>query len=127
MEGPNMTISPSLASDVSVKSRLVVPEELCPLCEQPIPHDRFDEVKKRIESRHQENLAEITADLQTKFLHEKAEILLQAQQEATAALEQERIKASEREAVARAEGLQTGEAAAQKLLAAAEKTNQQTQ
>src|SRR6266513_38942 len=106
---------------------LHVAEEVCPLCEQPIAHDRFDEIKERIATRERERLAEVTARLETKFGREKTEALEQAQQEAAAALGKEREKTAERETAARVEGRQAGEAAAEEMLATAERANQEAQ
>lgn len=64
--------------------------DVCPLCDQPIPHDRFDEIKERIESQELARSAEITARLQEQFAREKTEAVEQVQQEAVAALARER-------------------------------------
>ena len=45
--------------------------ESCPLCDEPIPHDRFDEIKARIETRQLARTAEITSRLQEQFAREK--------------------------------------------------------
>jgi hypothetical protein len=96
---------------------------VCPTCEQPIPHDRLDEIKEKIETRERE----ITARLETRFEREKTEALEQAQQEAAAALGRERETAAEREAAARVEGRQAGEAAAQEMLTAIKRANEEAQ
>lgn len=72
-------------------------DEVCPTCDQPIPHDRYDEIKERIETRQRERSAELTARLQEQYSREKAQALEQARQESdarvTAAREQERLVA----------------------------------
>lgn len=93
--------------------------EFCPTCEQPIPEDRYDEIKERIETRQQERSAAITSRLKEQFARDKAAILEQAQQEARTAIEQERQIAAEKITLARDEGRQVAEAAAQEQIAEA--------
>jgi hypothetical protein len=121
-----MSTSPSslIKSGIAhTTARLNLAAPVCPTCEQPIPHDRLDEIKEKIETRERE----ITARLETRFEREKTEALEQAQQEASEALAKERELAAEREAAARVEGRQTGEAVAQEMLVAAERANQEAQ
>ena len=82
-------------------------DEVCPLCDQAIPRDRFDEIKDRIETRQRERSAEITSRLETQFAQDKAKALEQARQEAD-----EKVDA------ARDEGRMAAEAAAREQLAA---------
>src|SRR6185503_18286103 len=93
--------------------------EFCPTCEQAIPDDRFDEIKERIEKRQQEQSAAITLRLKEQFARDKALILEQAQQEARTAIEHERQLAAEKIVLARDEGRQAAEAAAQDQIAEA--------
>jgi hypothetical protein len=115
------------SSTAHTTAHLNLTAAICPSCEQPIPHDRFEEIKKKIETRERERSAEITATLETRFGREKTEALEQAQKEAAATLAKERELAAEREATARVEGRQIGEAAAQEMLAASERANQEAQ
>ena len=85
--------------------------DVCPLCDQPIPHDRFDEIKERIESRELTRSAEITARLQEQFAREKTEAVERVRQEAAAALARETEEAVARVATARNEGRQEAERA----------------
>ena len=71
--------------------------ESCPLCDQPIPHDRFDEIKARIELRQSVRMAEITSRLREQFAREKANALEQARQKAAAELNAEVASAREEE------------------------------
>lgn len=48
-------------------------DELCPTCDQPIPHDRADEVARRIEARDKERSAEIATALEERFARERTE------------------------------------------------------
>jgi hypothetical protein len=43
----------------SAMPRIHVVDEVCPTCDQPIPHDRFDEIKERIETRQSERETQI--------------------------------------------------------------------
>src|SRR5579871_272706 len=45
--------------------------EACPTCDQPIPHDRYDEIKERILSRERKRSDEITARLQEQHARDK--------------------------------------------------------
>ena len=60
--------------------------DTCPLCDQPIPKDRIDEINHRIETLQRENEAQLTAQLKEQFGREKAEALELAKREANAAL-----------------------------------------
>lgn len=48
--------------------------DVCPLCEQPIPHDKFDEIKDRIESRERDHVNQIAQALQSQFAEEKRKL-----------------------------------------------------
>src|SRR5260370_41748024 len=73
-------------------------DDVCPVCEQPIPHDRADEIAERLQAREQAQSATITARLQERFDTEKTEALERARraaaQESTAARDQARLAAS---------------------------------
>jgi uncharacterized Zn finger protein (UPF0148 family) len=90
-------------------SHLHTAGEFCPTCEQPIPDDRFDEIKERIETRQQEQSAAITSRLKEQFARDKTIILEQAQQETRTAIEQERQLAAEKIVLARDEGIRLRE------------------
>ncbi|WP_081726078.1 DUF2130 domain-containing protein [Mesorhizobium sp. L103C105A0] len=90
-------------------------DEVCPTCDQPIPHDHYEEIKEKIELRQREQLAEIAGrlqELQEQHAREKAQALEQARQEAeariAAAREDERraleVVANERVSVAERAG-----------------------
>ena len=72
-------------------------DDVCPVCEQPIPHDRADEIAERLQAREQAQSATITARLQERFDTEKTEALerarLDADQKITEAREQARLAA----------------------------------
>jgi hypothetical protein len=94
--------------------------ESCPLCDQPIPHDRFDEIKARIETRQSARTAEITSRLQEEFAREKADALEQARQQAAAELTMQVASAREEERRA-------AEAAANEKFAEAARITQKAQ
>jgi len=95
-------------------------DESCPLCDQPILHDRFDEINARIEARQSALTAEITSRLQEQFAREKADALEQARREATDEL-------TEQIASAREEERRAAEAAANEKLAEAARISQEAQ
>ncbi|WP_213740519.1 DUF2130 domain-containing protein [Bradyrhizobium sp. dw_411] len=45
--------------------------EACPTCDQPIPHDRYDEIKDRIQSRERKRSDEIAGRLQEQHARDK--------------------------------------------------------
>jgi hypothetical protein len=96
--------------------RMHIVSEVCPTCEQPIPHDRFEEIKDRIEARQSGRETQITARLMEEFGRQKAEAVEQARQEVTATV-------AAQVASAREEERQTAEAAANQKLAEAERIN----
>ena len=72
-------------------------DDVCPVCEQAIPHDRADEIAERLQAREQAQSAAITERLQEKFDTEKIEVLerarLEADQKILEAREQARLAA----------------------------------
>lgn len=85
--------------------------EECPYCEQPIPNDRLEEVRKRIQSKDRERQAEFEA---------KAKADLEAlRQQNQQAMEAFRKDAATREAAALAQGRQQAEEALKAQLAQA--------
>jgi hypothetical protein len=84
---------------------LHVAGEVCPWCEQPIPHDKFEEISSRIKARERDHFAKEEARLKQQFAREKAEA---------------EGKAATREAAAREETRKTANLAAQEKLAAAD-------
>jgi hypothetical protein len=107
-------------------------DDACPVCEQPIPHDRADEIAERLQAREQAQSATITARLQEKFDTEKTEALerarLEADQKIAEAREQARLGA-ELQSKAQIDAAETARVAAQEALqtktaeAATEKAN----
>jgi hypothetical protein len=78
---------------------LHVAGEVCPVCDQPIPHDRAEEVGERLEARECEQSAAISAQLRETFDTEKAE-----------AVERVRLETAEKVAAAREEARRAAEA-----------------
>lgn len=98
--------SPALNAGKSLSAaspHLHAVKETCPLCDQPLPPDRLEEMQARIVSRERTQTAAITSHLQVQFAREKTEAKEQA---------------ALREVAARAAGCQTAEAAAQERMAA---------
>jgi hypothetical protein len=96
-----MATQVSMFKSDSALPHLHVRGDVCPLCEQPIPHDRFEEIKARIESH--------ASILETKFAEEKRKL----EQEATRMAEQKITEA-------RASAKREAEAAAKERLDVAE-------
>jgi hypothetical protein len=66
-----------------------------PLCEQPIPHDRFEEINERIEVRERERESALEAKLLEGFALEKAQLLEAAEAKAAEAAAKARVEATE--------------------------------
>src|SRR5216683_2262875 len=118
----------------SAREHIHVAEEVCPWCEQPIPHEKFAEISSLIEARESERLAEITAGLQEQFARDKAEAvekikadLEQVRRDGLAALETLRVESTASVAAARVEGKKEAEAAAQEHLAEAERARKESE
>ena len=97
-------------------SHIHVVSELCPTCDQPIPRDRFDEIKERIEARQLERETQLTALLTEQFGRQKSEAVEQARKEEAATVEAQVTSAREEER-------QAAETAATAKLAEAERAN----
>jgi hypothetical protein len=119
-----MSASHASMTDSAPTARLHLTEGICPTCEQPIPRDRFDEIRERIEARQRERSVEISARLHDQFAREKALAVEEAQQEAAAALEREKQQANVKVSAARDEGRLAAEAAVQERVAAVERGSQ---
>src|SRR4051794_18939764 len=71
--------------------------DLCPVCDQPIPHERADEIARRLDTLEQERTAEITARLTAQAAGDKAAALAEAERHAV-----ERVAAARETAAAEA-------------------------
>jgi hypothetical protein len=109
---------------------------LCPVCDQPIPNEKAEQVQARIEARDRAAAEAVTARLKEQFAAERVQIeanaravLEKAQQERAAAIEGVRKESAatielmksqvqQREAAAREEGAKAAHAAAQQQIAA---------
>jgi len=94
----------------SATKHINVASEVCPWCEQTIPHEKFAEISSRIEERQRERFSEIASQLREQFAHEKADALQDLRTESAASL-----------AAARREERTAAEAIAQQQLAEAER------
>jgi hypothetical protein len=95
--------------------------DICPLCDQPIPHDRADEIAERLEAREREQSAAITSRLTERFETEKIEALeaarLEAEQKVATAREEARL-AAEAQLKAKIDAAEQAHAIAQAALRA---------
>ena len=56
----------------STSDHVHVTAEICPWCEQPIPHEKFAEISNNIAGRERERFSENTRQLREEFAREKA-------------------------------------------------------
>jgi hypothetical protein len=94
-------------------------DDVCPVCEQSIPHDRAVEVAERLQTREKAQSAAITARLQERFDTEKAEALEQIKQDADRKIveAEERVRlAAQLESKTKVEGAEAARLAAQEAL-----------
>jgi hypothetical protein len=111
-----------------------VADEVCPWCEQPIPHEKFAQISSRIAARERERSAELTARLKEQFARESADAETKAKIElervrkhGAAVLEKLQGEATAREAAAREDARKAAEAAAHEKLADADRARKQTE
>lgn len=118
----SLSQSPVLKSgdSPSALSHIHAPGKTCPTCEQPIPHDRFEEITEKIEARQLAQTAQIATRLQEQFKRDMADALEQAGREAAAVL-------IAQVATAREEERRAAEAASNEKLAEAARVNQEVQ
>ena len=97
------------ASRQALKPHVHAADEVCPWCDQPISHDKFEDIRRRMTAEQNERLAALAEQ------HEQEKAA--AERRAKAALEQARAEAAaaaeQRIAAARGEALRAAEAAAQ--------------
>jgi hypothetical protein len=74
----------------SLKPHAHAADEQCPWCEQPIPHGKFEEITRRIESKEREQHAEVQRRLMAEFAQKSAAL----EAKAKTALEQARTEAA---------------------------------
>jgi hypothetical protein len=117
---PSQFPVPKSGTSPNALSHIHAAEENCPTCDQPIPHDRFEEIKEKIEKRQSAHTAQIAARLQEQFKREKADALEQAGREAAATL-------AAQIASAREEERRAAEIAANERLAEAARISQEMQ
>jgi hypothetical protein len=99
-------------------------EPHCPVCEQPIPSERADQVRARIATRERQVSELVAAGMMEKFAAEREQMqasardmMEQVKQDGAAALEFVRQDALRREAAAREEGTKAAQAAAEEFIA----------
>ena len=95
-----------------------IDDERCPLCDQIIPHDKFDEIHARIEAKERERTAELERRLKEQVAKDKAQAeakaqaqIEQARKEAATAVAKIQEQAAAKEAAARDEARKAAEAA----------------
>lgn len=121
-----MTISRSaIVGPTEPHSHIIA--DRCPWCDQPIPHEKFNEIKSRMAAEERERTAELERRLKEQVAREKAQAdanakaqIEQGRKETAAMLERVRQEASVKEAAAREEAKKVTEAAMAPKLAQAE-------
>jgi hypothetical protein len=100
------------------------------VCDQPIPNEKADQVRARIEARERELAEAVSARLKQQFAAERVQIeanartmLEQTRTDAAAALERALKEAAERVKSAREEGAKAGQAAARQQIDALTQAN----
>lgn len=107
-------------ASLAARSQVHAGGESCPTCDQPIPLDRFDEIKAKIGVRQAAHATQIAARLQEQFQREKAEALEEAGRQAAATM-------ASTVASARAEEREAADIAANQRLAEAERASREAQ
>jgi hypothetical protein len=110
-------------------SHIHVAGEHCPWCDQPIPHEKFEEITSRISTRERERFADMTRELKEQHARDKAQAEQKAKADLEAAqkarvteIEQIKVSASQKEAAARQEERAAVEARMQAQIAEMQKT-----
>jgi hypothetical protein len=123
--------SSSLGPATATATQVPFPQsasDRCPTCDQVIPHDHFDEIQSRIQTRQQEQVDVITARLGATHRRDLAVAREQAERDASERLREEREAADERIGAARAEERHSAVAEAdQRLTAAVQKERQENE
>ena len=111
----------------AIEPHTLIAEARCPWCDQPIPHEKFDEIRARIQAKEQERSAEVERRLKEQVAREKAQAEAKAKAEveaaqkaAAAVIEKTKQEAATKEAAAREEARKATEAAMAPKLAEAE-------
>jgi hypothetical protein len=106
----------------------------CPVCDQPIPSEKADQVRERIETRERAASEAVTARLREQFAHERTQIeanarvtLDQLRQESAATIATMKSEAALREAAVRKQASEETRAAAQQQIDALVKANVEIQ
>lgn len=106
----------------------------CPVCDQPIPSEKADQVRTRMEARERALSESVSARLKEQFAQERVQIeanarvaLEKVQKDSAAAIEAVKSGALQKEAAAREEGSQVARAAAQRQIEALTQANAERQ
>ncbi len=76
----------SVSSLLQSNSHIHLDSEVCPWCEQSIPHDKFEEISARIAEEEEARIAEHEAKLRDQFAVERQALSAKAQADVSAAL-----------------------------------------
>jgi hypothetical protein len=102
----------------------------CPVCDQPIPNEKAEQVRARMEARERELSDAVTNRLKEQFAQERVQIeanarvaLEKLKGDSAEAIEAVKREAAQKEAAVREAGLKAGQAAAQEQITALVRTN----
>jgi hypothetical protein len=118
-------VSPQSVLRSSQQPHIHVSGLQCPVCDQPIPNEKVERVRARMEARERELAAAVSARLRQQFAAERVQIegnarkvLEQTRTEAAAVLERAVKETAEKVKSAREEGAKAGQAAAHQQIEA---------
>ena len=72
----------SSAASVTAIPTILASGDRCPVCDQPVPDERLDEIRGRIEAQRSAQAAEVASRLRIEFTREKADAVETAKREA---------------------------------------------
>ncbi len=128
-------MSPQTSTVSEPRPHLHIAGELCPWCDQPIPHEKFEEITARIETAERSRAAQAEQRLRESLATERVEIESKAKadldalrKESDAAASKSARESQDRELLAREDGRRAAETAAAEARAAEQlRTEQEKQ
>lgn len=96
------------AVSVSTIPSVLAAGDRCPVCDQPVPDERLDEIRARIDAQRSAQTAEVTSRLRIEFTREKADAIETARREAAQNAQEAQValQAKIAEAEAKAKSIQ---------------------
>lgn len=87
------------------KPHLHIANEVCPWCDQPISHDKFEDIKRRMSAEHDARMAAMREEFarEKAATHAKAQAVVEQARAEAAAVAEQKVRAAQSEAKAAAE------------------------